>query len=75
MAEIHAMAETHAAHLFQQTAEKQWLVTTLATNAECPLSTVHLQRRNERLLWDFHLAELAHALFAGFLLVEELSLA
>ena len=36
---------------------------------------IHLQRRDERLLRDLHLAELAHALLAGFLLLEQLALA
>ena len=33
----------------------------------------HLQRRDERLLRDFHLAELAHALLAFLLLFEQLA--
>src|SRR5665213_1098019 len=36
---------------------------------------IHLQRRDEGLLRDIHLAELAHLLLALFLLVEELALA
>src|SRR3546814_8276947 len=35
----------------------------------------HLQRLDERFLRDIHLAELAHALFAFFLLVEQLAFA
>ena len=35
----------------------------------------HLQRGDECFLRDFHLAELAHALLAGLLLVEQLTLA
>src|SRR5665213_389185 len=40
-----------------------------------PLIRVHLQRRDERLLRDIDLAELAHLLLALLLLVEELALA
>src|SRR5467141_824610 len=40
-----------------------------------PPSHIHLQRRDERLLRDVHLAELAHALLAFLLLLEELALA
>src|SRR5207253_721907 len=39
------------------------------------LSYVHLQRRDERLLRDVDLAELAHALLAFLLLLQELALA
>src|SRR6266542_2830461 len=38
-------------------------------------SDVHLQRRDERLLRNLHLAELAHALLAFLLLLQELALA
>src|SRR6266511_4081155 len=38
-------------------------------------SHIYLQRRDERLLRDFHLAELAHALLALLLLLQELALA
>jgi len=34
---------------------------------------VHLQRGDERLLRNVHLAELAHALFAFLLLLQELA--
>jgi hypothetical protein len=36
-------------------------------------SPVHLQRGDERLLRNLHLAELAHLLFAGPLLLQELA--
>src|SRR6266849_8950536 len=38
-------------------------------------SHIHFQRRNERLLRNVHLAELAHALLAFLLLLQELALA
>jgi hypothetical protein len=37
-------------------------------------STIHLQRRNERLLRDIHLAELPHLLLAFLLLLQKLAL-
>jgi len=38
------------------------------------LVSVHLQRRDKGLLRDFHLAELAHPLLSGLLLVEQFAL-
>ena len=45
------------------------------TPSRCDGSDIHLQRRDEGFLRDVDLAELAHALFAFFLLVEQLALA
>ena len=43
--------------------------------AACRLIPVHLQRRDESLLRDVDLAERAHLLLPGLLLVEELAFA
>ena len=40
-----------------------------------PASCVHLQRRQERRLWDLHFAKLAHPLLALLLLLQQLALA
>src|SRR5262245_52210143 len=42
--------------------------------ADCSLILLHLQRGDEGLLRDLHLAELAHALLAALLLLGQLAL-